>query len=61
MAGTKYKVVCDSLCLTTGHKARKIEAHLNREAEEGWELAAFDPVLVLGFDVGFYLVLKKDA
>lgn len=58
---TQYKVICDWLCLTAGHKARKIERHLNNLSAEGWEFVALDSVTVLGFDVGFYLVLKRPS
>lgn len=56
---TQYKVISEWLCLTAGHKARKIEGHLNDLSAEGWEFVALDSVTVLGFDVGFYLVLKR--
>ena len=56
---TQYKVISDWLCLTTGQKARKIERHLNALSIEGWEFVALDAVMVFGFDVGFYLVLKQ--
>lgn len=55
----EYKVLCDAFCLTTKSKARKIERHLNEHSAAGWELAALDPLMVLGTDVGFYLVLKR--
>ena len=56
---TQYKVISDWLCLTTGQKARKIEGHLNHLSTEGWEFVALDAVMVFGFDVGFYLILKR--
>ena len=56
----EYKVIADPWCLTAGSKAKKIERHLNQLAQDGWELAKIDPVMVLGFDVGFYLVLQKE-
>ena len=55
----EYKVISDWFCLTARHKARKIETHLNRLSADGWEFVALDPVLVLGFDLGFYLVVKR--
>ena len=58
---TEYKVISDWLCLTAGHKARKIEDHLNGLSVEGWEFVALDPLTVLGFDIGFYLVLKRSS
>jgi len=57
----EYKVISEAFCFTTGRKARKIEANLNKLSAEGWQFAALDSVLVLGFDVGFYLVLKRSA
>ena len=57
----EYKTIADSFCLTPGHKARKIERCLNREAAYGWEMAALNSVLLLGCDVGFYLVLRRPA
>ena len=57
----EYKVVCDSFCLTSGHKARKIASLLNTHAADGWRLAALDPVLFLGVDVDFYLVLQRES
>ena len=56
---TEYRVISDWLCLTAGHKARKIESHLNNLSAEGWEFVALDSVTVLGFDLGFYLILKR--
>lgn len=58
---TQYKVICDWFCLTAGHKAAKIERHLNNHSAKGWEFIALDPVTVLGFDIGFYLVLKRPS
>jgi hypothetical protein len=58
---TQYKVISDCLCLTSRHKARKIESHLNTHSADGWEFVALDPVIVFGCDVGFYLVLKRIA
>ncbi|MDX6558645.1 MAG: hypothetical protein QOF72_1694, partial [Blastocatellia bacterium] len=26
---------------------------------EGWEFVALDPAMMWGFDIGFYLVLKR--
>jgi len=42
-------------------KARRIEAHLNRLSAEGWSFVALNPFIFLGFDVGFYLVLKRSV
>lgn len=58
---TQYKVISDWLCLTARHKAAKIERHLNILSAKGWEFVALDPVTVLGFDIGFYLVLKRPS
>ena len=57
----QYKVISDCLCLTSRHKARKIESHLNKHSAGGGEFFALDPVIVFGCDVGFYLVLKRTA
>lgn len=57
---TEYKTVCDTFCWTSQSKMRKIEGHLNLLAAEGWEFVASDPVTVLGFDVGFYLLVKRE-
>ena len=56
---TQYKVISDCLCLTSGHKARKIESQLNSHSADGWEFVALDPATLFGCDVGFYLVLKR--
>jgi hypothetical protein len=58
---TQYKVISDWLCITSGDKARKIEKHLNNLSAEGWEFVALDSVTVLGFDIGYYLVLKRTS
>jgi len=58
---TQYKVISEWLCLTAAHKARKIEKHLNTLSADGWEFVALDAVTCLGFDLGFYLVLKRAA
>jgi hypothetical protein len=55
----EFKVISDAGSLTTGHKARKIEAHLNSYAQQGWEFVTLDHITVLGLDLGFYLVLKR--
>lgn len=57
----EYKVISDASCLTCRHKARKIESLLNAHAADGWRLDALDPVLLLGIDVGFYLVLRRET
>jgi hypothetical protein len=56
----EYKVISDWLCYSCSHKARKIEGHLNDMAKEGWRLIALDAATVLGFDIGFYLVLGRE-
>lgn len=56
---TEYRVVTDWLCLTSRSKARKIEARLNQMAPEGWQFVSLDAVTVLGFDVGYYLVVCR--
>ena len=57
----EFKVISDFFCLTAGHKARKIEKHLNQLSPAGWEFVALDAVLVLGCDIGYYLVLKRPS
>ena len=58
---TEYRVISEWLCLSVGHKARKIEGYLNNLSAEGWEFVALDAVTVLGCDIGFYLVLKRTS
>ena len=58
---TEYRVISDWLCVTAGHKARKIEGHLNKLSAEGWEFVTLDSATVLGCDIGFYLVLKRSS
>ena len=58
---TQYRVISDWRCLSAGHKAKKIERHLNNLSAEGWEFVALDSMTVFGFDVGFYLVLKRPS
>jgi hypothetical protein len=57
----EYKVLSDSLCLSSAQKARKIETRLNDMAKEGWRFVALDAVTILGFDVGYYLVLGRET
>ncbi len=56
---TEYRVVTDWLCIGSGNKARKIEMRLNEMAPDGWEFAGLDAVTVLGFDIGYYLVVRR--
>ncbi len=56
----EYKVVSDWLCLSSTQKARKIEGHLNEFAKQGWRFVSLDAVAVLGFDIGYYLVLGRE-
>ena len=56
----EYKVASNWLCLTAGHKARSIETQLNDLAKQGWRFVALDAVTVLGFDVGYYLVVGRE-
>ena len=44
---------------TDEHKAKKIERNLNNLSAEGWEFVSLNSVMLLGFDIGFYLVLKR--
>ena len=55
----QYKVISEWLCLTTRQKARQIESHLNHLSAEEWEFVALNAVIAFGFDVGFYLILKR--
>ncbi len=57
----EYKVVKKWLCLSAGDKARKIEAQLNEFATQGWRFVALDAVTVLGFDIGYYLVVGRQS
>jgi hypothetical protein len=59
--GAEYKVISRWLCFSARSKARRIENHLNSMSAEGWEFVELDPVTVLGFDIGFYLVLKRSS
>lgn len=58
---TEYKVISDWLCFSPKYKAKKIENHLNSSAASGWEFVALDPVMLLGIDIGFYLVLERPS
>lgn len=60
-SGKEYKVIAQSWCLTPGAKARKIEHYLLLLAEEGWKFTALDSVLLLGIDIGFYLIVERDV
>jgi hypothetical protein len=55
----EYKVISDGLCFSSAHKARKIKNHLDSLSAQGWEFVALDPMTFLGFDIGYYLVLKR--
>jgi len=57
----EYKVTRSWLCVSAGHKARKIETQLNELAKEGWRFIALDAVTVLGFDIGYYLVVGRQT
>jgi hypothetical protein len=59
--GTEYKVISDWFCISARSKARKIENHLNNLSDEGWEFVGLDAVTILGFDIGFYLVLRRSS
>jgi len=56
---SEYKVIPEAFYWTTTEKARRIERDLNRLAQDGWELAAIDPVTFLGFDVGYCLIVRR--
>lgn len=57
----EYKVASSWLCFSASHKARKIETLLNDMAKQGWRFVALDAVTVLGFDIGYYLVLGREV
>ncbi len=57
----EYKVTRRWLCVSAGQKARHIETQLNELAKEGWRFVALDAVTVLGFDIGYYLVVGRRA
>lgn len=56
---SEYKVIPEAFYWTTAEKARRLERDLNRLAQDGWELAAIDPVTFLGFDVGYCLIVRR--
>jgi hypothetical protein len=56
----EYKVASRWLCYSAGHKARTIETYLNDMAKDGWRFVALDAVTVLGFDIGYYLVVGRE-
>ena len=57
----EYKVTRSWLCFSAAHKARQIETQLNELAKQGWRFVALDAVTVLGFDIGYYLVVGRQA
>ncbi len=57
----EYKVIPEAFYWTVAGKAQRIQAVLDLWSPDGWELAAIDPVTFLGFDVGFCVVLKREA
>jgi hypothetical protein len=59
-ADMEYKVASSWFCYSASHKARKIEAYLNEMARDGWRFVTLDAVTVLGFDIGFYLVVGRE-
>ena len=56
----EYKVASSWFCYSASDKARKIETCLNDMARDGWRFVALDAVTVLGFDIGFYLVVGRE-
>lgn len=57
----QFKVINESFCFTARQKAAKIEHYLNSLSAEGWAFVALEPVMFLGFDTGFYLVMKRSS
>jgi hypothetical protein len=57
----QYRVASSWVCYSAGHKARKIETYLNDMAKDGWRFVALDAVTVLGFDIGYYLVVGREV
>jgi len=56
----EYKVASSWFCYSASDKARKIETCLNDMARDRWRFVALDAVTVLGFDIGFYLVVGRE-
>jgi len=56
----EYKVASNWLCFSSSHKARQIETQLNDLAKQGWRFVALDAATVLGFDIGYYLVVGRE-
>jgi hypothetical protein len=48
MAKKGFKVVCDPFTISARSKGRKIEDHLARQADWGWEFVAHESVTPLG-------------
>ena len=57
----EYKVISEWLCYSANHKSQKIERRLNELARDGWRFVALDAVTILGFDIGFYLVVGRQS
>ena len=57
----EYKVASNWLCFSSSHKAQRIETQLNDLAKQGWRFVALDAATVLGFDIGYYLVVGREV
>lgn len=55
----EYKVIHKTFCRSTTSKAEQIEKYLNEFAHENWEFVALKHVMLLGTDVGFYLIMQR--
>ncbi len=56
----EYKVASSWFSFSASQKARRIETYLNDMAKDGWRFVALDAVTILGFDIGFYLVVGRE-
>jgi hypothetical protein len=56
----EYKVTSAWFCYSASHKANMIQTYLNDMAKDGWRFVALDAVTVLGFDIGYYVVVGRE-
>ena len=56
----EYRVCSSWFCYSASHKAGKIQTYLNDMAKDGWRFVALDAVTVLGFDIGYYVVVGRE-
>jgi hypothetical protein len=57
----EYQVLSNALYLSSASKARRVEAQLNEMAKQGWRFVSLESITVLGFDVGYYLVVARQT